>query len=582
MTIKKSVVWIVLAISPIYASANKCSAILAKQGAFNTLVKYSSRTSENQTYEWLKTVTWQEFKKRQDAGLRVMLPMDGLPVDLDGSYTHEEFENFRQARDQGRLRRFTEDEFQRTVRSSASPEIVKEWGKCVRSLQARGLVCTAEEDSRVPGNVVIFNARFFRFVEGDQSEVKVAKTAGLVISGGTPIANPLTPGAVVPSGGIDIQIQRDGKKEIIVTLNTEKHGTCDYPVKFAAVPDQYPPFEIRQFSSTGAVAPYPRASVSLPTGYKLIGGGGQTNWRGYGSLLVASQPINQNTWAVLGKEHMSPDATDATVWAIGINDPKDYWDVKVEQRSVVVGEASAGEITVDLPADYTRTGGGAAAEAGGQGRLLTGSYPVGDNSWGARDSDHFIKQGGTLTVFVIGIKPKFGASPVAQIKTTTSAQVPHPTTEATLDADHVLTGGGARVVPCNPGNLLTASAPRGDRTWRAEAKDHYASCPSTVEAWVIGLKAPMGSILIEGGTPELSAVAFTGTHALSVSAAPGLRRLDTSPTLPVRRTYIAMPGDTWRSLSMRFYKTPDPTALAAINPTIEGFIKPGQRLQIPQ
>ncbi|TXT30027.1 MAG: hypothetical protein FD131_2037 [Rhodocyclaceae bacterium] len=581
MVIRGLMVLFALAFVPALAYANKCSAILAKQGAFNTFVKTTARSSEDQTYEWLKTVTWHEYKKRQDAGLKVTLPIDGLPIDLDGSYSQEEFEKFRQARDQGRLRRFTEDEFQTTVTSSASSEIVREWGSCIRSLQARGLVCTAEEDSRTPNNIVIFNARFFRFVDGDTSTVKVAKTGGLLISGGTAIANPLTPGAVIPSGGVTIQIQRDGKKEVVVTLNSERHGTCDYPVKFAAVPDQHPPFVIRQFSATGDIGPYPQASVSLPTGYKLIGGGGQTNWRGYGSLLTVSQP-NQTAWVVRGKEHQSPDSTSATVWAVGINDPKDLWDVKIEQKSIAVGEVSSGEITVSLPPGYARTGGGAAAEVGGQGRLLTGSYPIGNNGWGASDKDHFIKQGGTLTVFVIGMKPKFGAAPDMQVKSSTSAQVAHPTVEATLDPGHVLTGGGARVAPCNPGNMLTASAPKGDMTWRAEAKDHYASCPSTVEAWAIGLKAPMGSVVIEGGVPDLSAVVFTGTHALSAGAAPGLRRLATSVTPPLRQIYIAAPGDTWRSLSMRFYKTPDSTKLVASNPTVQGFVKPGQRLIIAQ
>lgn len=581
MILRGFAVALALAVVPALASANKCSAILAKQGAFNTFVKTTARTSEDQTYEWLKTVTWQEFKKKQDAGLKLTLPIDELPIELDGSYSQEEFEKFKQARDQGRLRHFTEDEFQTTVESSTSPEIVKEWGRCVRSLQARGLVCSAEEDSRIPGDVVIFNARFFRFVDGDSAPVKVAKIGGLVISGGTAIANPLTPGAVIPSGGINIQIKRDGKKEIVVTLNTERHGTCDYPVKFSAVPDQYPPFVIRQFSATGQVGPSPQASVSLPTGYKLIGGGGQTNWRGYGSLLMVSQP-SQNAWIARGKEHLSPDSTSATAWAIGINDPKDYWDVKIEQKSVAVSEVSAGDISVSLPPGYARTGGGAAAEVGGQGRLLTGTYPVGNNGWGARDSDHFIKQGGTLTVFVIGIRPKFGASPDMQVKSAKSGQAAHPTAEATLDPGYVLTGGGARVEPCAPGNLLTSSAPTNDRTWRAESKDHYASCPSTVEAWVIGLKAPMGSVVIEGGVEELSAVNFAGTNALSVGAASGLRPLATSGTLPLRHIYIAAPGDTWRSLSMRFYKTPDSSRLAASNPEVQGFIRPGQRLYIAQ
>jgi len=570
-----------LALLPALASANKCNAILAKQGAFNTVVKTSARSSEDQTYEWLKTTTWKEFKKRQDAGLKVTLPIDGLPFELDGSYTEDEFEKFREARDQGRLRRFSEDEFQTTVTSTASPEIVKEWGLCVRSLQARGLVCTAEEDSRTPNNVVVFNARFFRFVEGDTTTVKVASTGGLVVSGGTPVANPLTPGAIVPTGGINVQIQRDGKKQIVVTLNTQKHGTCDFPVKFAAVADTTPPFLVRQFSATGDVTAYPQASVSVPAGYKLIGGGGQTNWRGYGSLLTVSQP-SQNSWLVRGKEHMSPDSTNASAWAVGINDPKDQWDVIVVPKSVAVTEVSAGEITVELPAGYARTGGGAAAEVGGQGRLLTGSYPVGKSGWAARDSDHFIKQGGTLTVYVIGMKPKAGASPEMQIRTSVSAQVAHPTAEATLDPDHILTGGGARVAPCNPGSLLTASAPRGDRAWRAEAKDHYASCPSTVEAWAIGLRAPMGSIVVEGGTPEMTAVDFSGVHALAAGAAPGLRALATSSIAPVRRIYIATPGDTWRSVSMRFLKAPDSSKLIALNPHVQGFIKPGDKLLIEQ
>ncbi|MGH8083920.1 MAG: hypothetical protein ACREPV_01410 [Lysobacter sp.] len=75
-------------------------------------------------------------------------------------------------------------------------------------------------------------------------------------------------------------------------------------------------------SDEGGVAPHPAASISLPRGLLLTGGGARVNWRGSGNLLTASYPIvgsdGNAIWAAKAKEHSHSSPASVTVYVIGL------------------------------------------------------------------------------------------------------------------------------------------------------------------------------------------------------------------------------------------------------------------------
>lgn len=69
----------------------------------------------------------------------------------------------------------------------------------------------------------------------------------------------------------------------------------------------------------------------------------------------------------------------------------------------------------------------------------------------------------------------------------------HPTIELSVPDDYKIIGGGSVLEldqSRDPGNLLTASYPKGLQTWFAAGKDHGAGSPATITAFALALYDP--------------------------------------------------------------------------------------------
>lgn len=73
----------------------------------------------------------------------------------------------------------------------------------------------------------------------------------------------------------------------------------------------------RIFTNTSPSVSHPSADVAIESGYDLVGGGAQVNWRGNGNLLTGSFPDGR-TWKVESKDHVHNDPCSITAYAIGI------------------------------------------------------------------------------------------------------------------------------------------------------------------------------------------------------------------------------------------------------------------------
>jgi hypothetical protein len=244
---------------------------------------------------------------------------------------------------------------------------------------------------------------------------------------------------------------------------------------------------IQLFTATGAVAAHPTASVTVPAGYKILGGGAFDHYTEPGNLLTASYPQTLQTWFVAGKDHEQSSPASITAFALAVNDPSNEWDVVIQQNTSL--KLPHPQADAKLPPGYVLTGGGAFVDYGtGPGSLLTASYPATDSSWQARAKDHDVKDPSQITAYAIGIKHRLGLQRVQHnIVSATGATAQHPTAQVMVTAGYTMSGGGALDdYAGGEGNLLTASYPQSPY-WIAAGKDHEHASPAAITVYVIGL-----------------------------------------------------------------------------------------------
>src|ERR1700722_14717226 len=127
------------------------------------------------------------------------------------------------------------------------------------------------------------------------------------------------------------------------------------------------------------------------------------------------------------------------------------------------------------------------------GNLLTGMFPDGNGeTWTVTSKDHMQESSARIFGYCFIAQMKDG-SPIARsdyrITTGTSNVVSHPTLQVRLPSEFTLVGGGVRANYSGGGSMLFASYPAdGVDAWVGSAKDHFASDPSSITVWAIGLR----------------------------------------------------------------------------------------------
>jgi hypothetical protein len=168
---------------------------------------------------------------------------------------------------------------------------------------------------------------------------------------------------------------------------------------------------VKIFHGKGKADPhYPEATLTVPDGYKILGGGARVNWSDPGNLLTVSFPKDARTWFAKSKDHGKGSPADIDVWAIAIYDPKNECEVKIlPQESAKAQHPFA---TAPVPEGYVLTGGGAQANWKTNGSLLSASYPNGSTGWVAKSKDHGSgnEEEATVTAYAIGIRAADSAS----------------------------------------------------------------------------------------------------------------------------------------------------------------------------
>lgn len=258
-----------------------------------------------------------------------------------------------------------------------------------------------------------------------------------------------------------------------------------------------PDFQIKILDPVESRQPslIPYVEVPVPRDHKLIGGGARVNWKGQGSLLVASYPEEGNgKWVAKAKSHQVADPCTITAWAIALYDPKDEWDVEIFHK--VSEKSEWPRVHMSVNEGYVLTGGGAQVswdENDNGGSLLTASFPRDSHTWEVRSKSHNVGYPTTIVVYAIGVRPKVGVNPLKNEIFSSTSRPPeqHPSHEVTIPHNHHVTCGGAinnwDMFPGGQGNLLTAIYPFGKHQWKAEGKAHMVGSPSTITVYAVGI-----------------------------------------------------------------------------------------------
>jgi len=251
---------------------------------------------------------------------------------------------------------------------------------------------------------------------------------------------------------------------------------------------------LKLFTSESSVASHPEATVEVPVGYKILGGGAFAHGDpSKGSLLTECFPLDLQHWRVKSKDQIYPDPSSITGYALALYDPEDKYDVKIFNDTSAV--AAHPSISVTVEEGYVLTGGGACSHCDyRKGNLLTATYPSSVSTWTAAAKDHFIPDPASLTVYAIGIKAASTSYEVNnKIVSATSERAAHPATQVTAvdryekkEGRIIVTGGGALVNYTEPGNLLTATYPTNSG-WYAGSKDQDGPSPCDITVYAITL-----------------------------------------------------------------------------------------------
>ncbi len=259
-------------------------------------------------------------------------------------------------------------------------------------------------------------------------------------------------------------------------------------------------------------------------------------------------------------------------------------DVRVLSSNSAVANQPTGAVI--LPAGAKLLSGGAKANWTVSGSLLTQSQPSGPgpNAWAAGAKDHLVADPASLTVYAVALSDSRDTWDV-MVWQQTSAVAPNPVASIGVAAGYVMTGGGCVVNwkqdRGSAGNLLTASYPISNTAWECRSKDHGAANPSSITAYVIGIRPKLAGVplplmqitsarsIVEAHpsalAPALAGFTLSGGGARAVTAQPdGAGQLLTASFPEVAAGSAIASG--WRAASKdHAYASPGAVEVFAIN-----------------
>jgi len=242
---------------------------------------------------------------------------------------------------------------------------------------------------------------------------------------------------------------------------------------------------------------YTDGSVTVPTGYKIVGGG-VAIIPPENNVITKCQPesgvvINPTTWVAEVLNFSNCMVSTMYVYAIAIYDPNNSYEVDVF-TSANGSPQSNPVISVSVGSGFVLTGGGAQSvpvNQSGVGNSLVYSYPLNSTTWTASSLAMSSSSNdlGTLTTFVLGIKANSSSLTFSNSIITSQTQenlTPNPLSMVTTTGQ-MTCGGALTLFYPGRGNFLASTYPSSQFGWRAYSHDQVGPCPAATMAYLVDI-----------------------------------------------------------------------------------------------
>eukprot|EP01113_Clastostelium_recurvatum_P011764 TRINITY_DN16025_c0_g1_i2.p1 TRINITY_DN16025_c0_g1~~TRINITY_DN16025_c0_g1_i2.p1 ORF type:complete len:516 (+),score=146.12 TRINITY_DN16025_c0_g1_i2:60-1607(+) len=200
--------------------------------------------------------------------------------------------------------------------------------------------------------------------------------------------------------------------------------------------------------------------VTVPAGYKVVGGGGSigfANLGSGGSQLAASYPIDETTWEAKGRTHTADAGPfNLVVWAFAIFDPNNEYEVKIftESDTSAATTGSALGALISDPA-FALSGGGVNTD-----HFVQATFPAEFNQWSATWTTDPLRGQPTVaaawSVYAVGVRSRSSARTVTStVRSANGSGSGAASATATVPAGFFVSGGGIQSF----GGLIVALRP---------------------------------------------------------------------------------------------------------------------------
>jgi len=240
-------------------------------------------------------------------------------------------------------------------------------------------------------------------------------------------------------------------------------------------------------------------SATVDTGYKLLSGGFYFDAPSTKNAVIYSVPnidsswYNPTQWQVKSRNIASSGSYTLYVYAIGIYDPDDNYEVYVTWNEM--GNTRCPTISTNVGSGYVLTGGGGRINATGTPldgeNFLTASYSSSGSQWtcSSRGINGSSVNRGSLISYAIGIQPT-GSGYVFTNGVSSDQEdiVLSYTPNTTCDIYRQMCGGGAQTFYLSgTANYLCTCYPSGLYTWSGGGSDLGTSTYATLITYAIEL-----------------------------------------------------------------------------------------------
>lgn len=240
--------------------AQDCDQVL-KDGVFNTTTINSSTDVSKTFYEYIYSADFSTHQQAIDAGLSVGTVVYGVPLQIGGTFSKQQKDQWRSTHQQYKNETMTSSQKYSALMKYASPDILEAWSTCITNMTASrvGLYGWLQE---VSPSSAILHITWIPMAGDNGASPKVTNSS---MSGGFRSDNPNSP--VLPVGytllqgatGNLVSIARRANEDLVIVVNTSRG---DVPCYLKA----YPKPSILNFSTTATTIDFgSSASLSWTT-----------------------------------------------------------------------------------------------------------------------------------------------------------------------------------------------------------------------------------------------------------------------------------------------------------------------------